>query len=173
MRVCPLGRRYDENGNVRQWWSKETLRHYHEKVECMIRQYSNYHLPELGDNFTVSNSIFLTDKPKLCQGSSLNLTQTLSIILRKISQNVRCCLGEWHKYTGGEYSWQRWSTRSLQSVPKIQSEKHWSTSFTRPPGLYRRTIVFHRFRTSKWPSHRIQIFFSSSLSLIPHFLVVY
>lgn len=48
------GRRYDENGNLRQWWSDETLRHYHEKVQCIIEQYGNYHLPELGDNFTVS-----------------------------------------------------------------------------------------------------------------------
>ncbi|XP_011050967.1 PREDICTED: neprilysin-11-like isoform X1 [Acromyrmex echinatior] len=48
------GRRYDENGNVRQWWSDETLRHYHEKVQCIIEQYSSYHLPELGDNFTVN-----------------------------------------------------------------------------------------------------------------------
>ncbi|XP_077258121.1 neprilysin-11 [Temnothorax americanus] len=48
------GRRYDENGNLRQWWSDETLRHYHEKVQCIIEQYSSYHLPELGDNFTVN-----------------------------------------------------------------------------------------------------------------------
>ncbi|XP_011310973.1 endothelin-converting enzyme 1 isoform X2 [Fopius arisanus] len=48
------GRRYDENGNLRQWWSDETLRHYHEKVECIIKQYSNYHLPELSNNFTIN-----------------------------------------------------------------------------------------------------------------------
>ncbi|XP_051163725.1 endothelin-converting enzyme 1-like [Leptopilina boulardi] len=48
------GRRYDENGNLRQWWSDETLQHYHKKVECIIKQYSNYHLPELGTNFTVN-----------------------------------------------------------------------------------------------------------------------
>ncbi|XP_057328735.1 neprilysin-4-like [Microplitis mediator] len=48
------GRRYDENGNLRQWWSDETLQHYHEKVECIIKQYSNYHLPELSNNFTVN-----------------------------------------------------------------------------------------------------------------------
>ncbi|KAJ8686861.1 hypothetical protein QAD02_022655, partial [Eretmocerus hayati] len=46
------GRRYDENGNLAQWWSDETLRHYQDKVECIIRQYSSYHLPELGNNFT-------------------------------------------------------------------------------------------------------------------------
>ncbi|KAI4482984.1 hypothetical protein M0802_013537 [Mischocyttarus mexicanus] len=48
------GRRYDENGNLRQWWSDETLQHYHEKVECIIKQYSSYHLPELGNNFTIN-----------------------------------------------------------------------------------------------------------------------
>lgn len=48
------GRRYDENGNLKQWWSNETLKHYQKKVACMIQQYSNYHLPELGQNFTVN-----------------------------------------------------------------------------------------------------------------------
>ncbi|XP_015127444.1 neprilysin-4 isoform X2 [Diachasma alloeum] len=48
------GRRYDENGNLRQWWSNETLQHYHEKVECIIKQYSSYHLPELSNNFTIN-----------------------------------------------------------------------------------------------------------------------
>lgn len=57
------GRRYDENGNLRQWWSDETLQHYHEKVECIIKQYSSYHLPELGNNFTVSN-ILVENIPK-------------------------------------------------------------------------------------------------------------
>ncbi|KAG7199393.1 hypothetical protein KM043_014024 [Ampulex compressa] len=48
------GRRYDENGNLKLWWSEETLMHYHEKVQCIINQYSNYHLPELGNNFAVN-----------------------------------------------------------------------------------------------------------------------
>ncbi|XP_011500775.1 PREDICTED: neprilysin-11-like [Ceratosolen solmsi marchali] len=48
------GRKYDENGNLREWWSEETLRHYHAKVECIIKQYGSYHLPELGNNFTVN-----------------------------------------------------------------------------------------------------------------------
>lgn len=59
------GRRYDENGNLRQWWSDETLQHYHEKVQCMIEQYSSYHLPQLGDNFTVS---IIENVEKACQG---------------------------------------------------------------------------------------------------------
>lgn len=56
------GRRYDENGNLRQWWSNDTLVHYHEKVECIIKQYSNYHLPELGNNFTVNILFYILFK---------------------------------------------------------------------------------------------------------------
>ncbi|XP_041972841.1 neprilysin-4-like isoform X2 [Aricia agestis] len=41
------GRRYDEEGNLKQWWSAATLEHYHEKVRCIIDQYSRYHLPQL------------------------------------------------------------------------------------------------------------------------------
>ncbi|XP_078037218.1 endothelin-converting enzyme 1 isoform X2 [Augochlora pura] len=48
------GRRYDETGNLKQWWSEETLQHYQKKVECIIKQYSNYRLPELDDDFTVN-----------------------------------------------------------------------------------------------------------------------
>ncbi|KAF7996611.1 hypothetical protein HCN44_002257 [Aphidius gifuensis] len=48
------GRRYDENGNLRQWWSDKTLEHYLEKVDCIIKQYGNYSLPELNNNFTVN-----------------------------------------------------------------------------------------------------------------------
>ncbi|XP_063929574.1 neprilysin-4-like [Zophobas morio] len=47
------GRRYDENGNLKQWWSTATLTHYHEKVRCIIDQYSNYTMPDLGAAFRV------------------------------------------------------------------------------------------------------------------------
>lgn len=64
IKLCTIGRRYDENGNIKQWWSNQTLRHYHEKVQCIIKQYSNYHLPELGHNFTVSITVLLRNKKK-------------------------------------------------------------------------------------------------------------
>ncbi|CAB0037784.1 unnamed protein product [Trichogramma brassicae] len=47
-------RRYNEEGVLRQWWSDETLKHYSAKVECIIKQYDNYSVPELGHNFTVN-----------------------------------------------------------------------------------------------------------------------
>ncbi|XP_047519759.1 neprilysin-4-like [Pieris napi] len=46
------GRRYDEEGNLRQWWSAATLEHYHGKVQCIIEQYSKYHMQQL-PNYTV------------------------------------------------------------------------------------------------------------------------
>ncbi|KAF2882511.1 hypothetical protein ILUMI_23672 [Ignelater luminosus] len=47
------GRRYDEHGNLKQWWSFATLDHYHTKIKCIIEQYNNYTMPELGSSFTV------------------------------------------------------------------------------------------------------------------------
>ncbi|GJQ67375.1 hypothetical protein Trydic_g5078 [Trypoxylus dichotomus] len=48
------GRRYDENGNLKQWWSTATLMHYQEKVECIIKQYNNYWMPDLGPMYAVN-----------------------------------------------------------------------------------------------------------------------
>ncbi|KAF5278256.1 hypothetical protein FQR65_LT15715 [Abscondita terminalis] len=47
------GRRYDEHGNLKQWWSLATLDHYYNKVKCFIEQYNNYSMSELGPTFPV------------------------------------------------------------------------------------------------------------------------
>ncbi|CAH0562480.1 unnamed protein product [Brassicogethes aeneus] len=47
------GRRYDEYGNGKQWWSKVTLKKYLEKVRCIIDQYHQYYLPVEGVNYHV------------------------------------------------------------------------------------------------------------------------
>lgn len=43
------GRRYDEHGNLAQWWSRATLEHYAARVRCIVRQYGNYSMPQLPD----------------------------------------------------------------------------------------------------------------------------
>ena len=48
-----LGRRYDKNGNLQQWWTESTLQEYHNRVQCIVQQYGRYHVPQLGHNFTV------------------------------------------------------------------------------------------------------------------------
>ena len=32
-------------GNARNWWKNETRSHYNGKAQCMIKQYSDYELP--------------------------------------------------------------------------------------------------------------------------------
>jgi endothelin-converting enzyme len=36
------GAQYDERGRLRDWWTKETVKAFKEKAQCLARQYSNY-----------------------------------------------------------------------------------------------------------------------------------
>lgn len=47
------GRLYDGDGNLRQWWSNETVIEYKDKVECFIDHYSSYHEAEVIDYFII------------------------------------------------------------------------------------------------------------------------
>ncbi|PSN34745.1 Neprilysin-11 [Blattella germanica] len=48
------GRRYDKEGNLKQWWTEATLEQYEERVQCIVSQYSNFTVSQLGDNFTIN-----------------------------------------------------------------------------------------------------------------------
>lgn len=37
-----LGRNYDENGNLTQWWTEATIKAFTERTECFIDQYAKY-----------------------------------------------------------------------------------------------------------------------------------
>nr|XP_031838249.1 neprilysin-4 [Nomia melanderi] len=43
------GRHYDSDGNVRQWWTNETIFEYTEKTECFIKHYNSYYEKEVDD----------------------------------------------------------------------------------------------------------------------------
>ncbi|XP_043288192.1 endothelin-converting enzyme homolog [Venturia canescens] len=43
------GRLYDEDGNLRQWWSNTTIRQYNSKIECFVKHYGNYYIDEVND----------------------------------------------------------------------------------------------------------------------------
>jgi len=36
------GRQFDKDGNLVDWWAKDTQRRYLEKARCIIEQYGNY-----------------------------------------------------------------------------------------------------------------------------------
>lgn len=37
-----MGRQYDFDGNLRDWWQSDTANHFIEKAQCIIEQYGNY-----------------------------------------------------------------------------------------------------------------------------------
>lgn len=37
-----IGRQYDSDGNLFNWWQPETEQRFLEKVQCIIWQYGNY-----------------------------------------------------------------------------------------------------------------------------------
>lgn len=42
------GGRYDELGNLHDWWETATAKKFHEKAECFIRQYDSIKVEEVG-----------------------------------------------------------------------------------------------------------------------------
>ena len=47
--VC-TGRQYDKDGNLKQWWRDSTIQAFRKEAQCMIDQYSNYTLEQIGLN---------------------------------------------------------------------------------------------------------------------------
>ncbi|XP_023315896.1 membrane metallo-endopeptidase-like 1, partial [Trichogramma pretiosum] len=41
------GRHFDSAGNLKQWWSNETIARYTTKATCFVEQYDDYYLPEI------------------------------------------------------------------------------------------------------------------------------
>ncbi|XP_064078138.1 neprilysin-1-like [Macrobrachium nipponense] len=44
-----IGRLYDKDGNLAEWWSNETIRAYNERAMCFVDQYSQFYPPEVID----------------------------------------------------------------------------------------------------------------------------
>lgn len=44
------GRQFDKEGNLVDWWAPETKENYLERAECIVQQYGNYTVEEVGLN---------------------------------------------------------------------------------------------------------------------------
>ncbi|XP_055711716.1 neprilysin-1 [Phlebotomus papatasi] len=42
------GRQFDKEGNMMQWWNNATIQAFRERAQCIIDQYSNYKIDEVG-----------------------------------------------------------------------------------------------------------------------------
>lgn len=68
------GRQFDANGDLRDWWEKETKKKFLEKAKCIIHQYGNYSVPEVGLSVSVGQRCKLVYVPELpnCRIQSLS-----------------------------------------------------------------------------------------------------
>lgn len=48
-----LGRQFDKNGNLVDWWKSETKERFLNKTNCIIKQYSNFVDPKLNMNVSL------------------------------------------------------------------------------------------------------------------------
>ena len=55
------GRRFDGNGNLKNWWTNETAKRFEDKAKCIIDQYGNEYVEEaelnLNGEFTQGENI--------------------------------------------------------------------------------------------------------------------
>lgn len=42
------GRQFDKDGNLKQWWNNATVQAFRQRTQCIIDQYSNYQLDDVG-----------------------------------------------------------------------------------------------------------------------------
>ena len=47
---CIIGRQYDKEGNMKQWWKNETINAFRTRAQCIVDQYSGYKLEQIGLN---------------------------------------------------------------------------------------------------------------------------
>lgn len=48
LRSLMIGRQFDKDGNMMQWWNNATIKAFRERAQCIIDQYSRYKIDEVG-----------------------------------------------------------------------------------------------------------------------------
>lgn len=51
-----LGRQFDLNGNLKDWWMPETKSKFLNRTKCIIEQYGNFTEPKLEIKVSLSNT---------------------------------------------------------------------------------------------------------------------
>ncbi|KAJ8320335.1 hypothetical protein KUTeg_001922 [Tegillarca granosa] len=51
------GRQYDKHGNLKQWWNNQTIEAFRKRAQCMVVQYNNYKLEQIGLNVSFLNAV--------------------------------------------------------------------------------------------------------------------
>lgn len=53
------GRQFDKDGNLVDWWESGTQKAFVKKAQCIIDQYGNYTVPEIGMNVRIRFGVLL------------------------------------------------------------------------------------------------------------------
>ena len=53
------GRQFDKDGNLVDWWAPSTKEQYLKRAECIIHQYGNYTVEEVGLNVSVLSNLII------------------------------------------------------------------------------------------------------------------
>lgn len=61
-----VGRQFDKSGNLKQWWDDDVIAKFKEKAQCIVEQYGNYTVPEVGVSvgIAVCELLSIVDTPK-------------------------------------------------------------------------------------------------------------
>ncbi|XP_045472606.1 neprilysin-2-like [Harmonia axyridis] len=51
------GSQFDENGNLKSWWDRETLESFTEKAKCFIQTFSSIKIEEIGENVSGTRTL--------------------------------------------------------------------------------------------------------------------
>ena len=68
-----IGRQFDKDGNLKNWWGNETIAKFIEKTNCFREKYSNFTLP---DPKIKVNSISLLEVCYIIRNMSLGVNLT-------------------------------------------------------------------------------------------------
>lgn len=47
------GRKFDKYGNLRQWWTNQTIETFEKNTDCFVKQYDNYTIRNINENVSV------------------------------------------------------------------------------------------------------------------------
>ncbi|XP_043270899.1 neprilysin-2-like [Venturia canescens] len=64
-----MGKQYNENGNIFNWWTPSTEQNFTQRVQCLIEQYGNYTVPEV--NQTLNS--FMTQSENIADNSGVKM----------------------------------------------------------------------------------------------------
>ena len=55
-----IGRQFDKDGNLIDWWQQKTKEKFLSKAQCVIQQYGNYTVEEVGLKVSEQMKIFIS-----------------------------------------------------------------------------------------------------------------